>query len=248
MAVTSVEHERFSETRFTPPWIRHEHRQRFAFASTFARDAVVVDCACGSGIGTRMFAEAGASSIHAFDISPTAIAATQASCARFTNVIAREADAADLPIPGGTADLYVSFETIEHVGDAAALLREARRVLKAGGTFICSTPNRYVYSPGHDLAATPWNRFHVREYDVREFQELLLGVFSHCSIYGQNRVPRWRSSVLDGIGRSSPANLAVRLNQALKLSRFLYDRADWHAVEEARSGTDYEYSVAVCRP
>lgn len=248
MAVTSVEHERFSDVRFTPPWIRHEHLQRFTFAANYAANAVIVDCACGSGIGTRMFADAGAHRIHAFDISPTAVAATQASCSGLANVLVEQADATRLPVPDGAADLYVSFETLEHVGNATALLREARRVLKVGGTFICSTPNRYVYSPGQAMSATPWNRFHVQEYDVEDFRRVLSDVFSQCKIYGQNRVARWRSASLDAIGRASPANLAVRINQVLKLPRFLYDRPAWHAVEEARPGMDYEYSIAVCRP
>lgn len=150
MSVTSVEHERFSDNRFTPPWIRHEHLQRFAFASTFAANAVVVDCACGSGIGTRIFADAGAERVLAFDLSQTAIAATQTQCTDLTNVLVQLADATCLPIPDEAADLYVSFETIEHVQDASAILREARRVLKKNGTFICSTPNRKVYNPGLD--------------------------------------------------------------------------------------------------
>lgn len=248
MSVANVEHERFDSARFTPPWIRYEHLQRFAFAANFVKDSVVVDCACGSGIGTLTFADAGASEIHAFDLSRTAVTATRARCEGRTNVSVEIADATRLPVEGGIADLYVSFETIEHVGDAGATLREARRVLKAGGTFICSTPNRYVYSPGHGPSSTPWNRFHVREYDVAEFRRVLSAFFSDCTLYGQNRVPRWKSKLMDAIGRAAPAKSAVRCNQMLKLPRFLYDRPARHAIEDMRPGNDYEYVIAVCRP
>jgi demethylmenaquinone methyltransferase/2-methoxy-6-polyprenyl-1,4-benzoquinol methylase len=46
-------------------------------------------------------------------------------------------DAQRLPLPDGFADAYVISFGIRNVTDIAAALREARRVLKPGGRFLC---------------------------------------------------------------------------------------------------------------
>ena len=48
-----VESERFLPEETTPPWIRAEHMARFEFASEFVKGATVLDCACGSGVGSH---------------------------------------------------------------------------------------------------------------------------------------------------------------------------------------------------
>ena len=168
----SVESERFEPDHFMPPWTRHEHNARFAFATSFVRDAVVVDCACGSGVGSAMFATAGARKVVAVDLSQVALSAAARRCAGLDVVLAL-GDASQLPLRPGVADAFVSFETLEHLNDPERLLDEAHRVLRPGGLLICSTPNRDVYSPGHVRGSTPWNQFHRREYSHAEFAEIL---------------------------------------------------------------------------
>jgi SAM-dependent methyltransferase len=242
-----VESERFDPRHFMPPWVRDEHLERFRFASAFVDGRVVVDCACGSGEGTRYFAEAGARRVYAFDVSQEAVDATAEQCGKLPNASCARASALQLPFPSGTADVYISLETIEHLPDDAGLLEEARRVLKPGGFFICSTPNRRVYSPGRSVTSRPWNSFHVREYGVDEFRGLLSQFFSECALYGQNPRSPLRSSVLEFLGKRLPGDAAVRINQVAKLPRFLIKRARQHAVEACRSGREYEYIVAVCK-
>ncbi len=50
-------------------------------------------------------------------------------------------DAGELPYADEEFDLVLSLEVIEHVEDQFSFLREARRVLKPGGTLVVSTPN-----------------------------------------------------------------------------------------------------------
>jgi SAM-dependent methyltransferase len=83
---------------------------------------------------------------------------------------------------GECADVVVSFETIEHLADPGRFLGECRRLLRPGGLFICSTPNREV----HRWSAS--NPFHVREFFPREFIRLLEQFFSECRVYGQGEV------------------------------------------------------------
>jgi 2-polyprenyl-6-hydroxyphenyl methylase/3-demethylubiquinone-9 3-methyltransferase len=52
------------------------------------------------------------------------------------------ADAADLPFEDGRFDVVVAGEVLEHVTDLEAVVAEATRVLRPGGTFVCDTINR----------------------------------------------------------------------------------------------------------
>jgi demethylmenaquinone methyltransferase/2-methoxy-6-polyprenyl-1,4-benzoquinol methylase len=56
-------------------------------------------------------------------------------------------DAQALPLPDGCADAYVIAFGIRNVTDVSAALREARRVLKIGGRFLCLEFSKPVVEP-----------------------------------------------------------------------------------------------------
>lgn len=70
------------------------------------------------------------------------------------------ADAACLPHPERAFDTVVSCETIEHVPDPAAAVREFARVLVAGGRLFLTTPNYFggygLYRWYRDLTGRPF--------------------------------------------------------------------------------------------
>ena len=70
-----------------------------------------------------------------------------------------------LPFEDESFDCVVSFQVIEHIKRDKEFVSEVWRVLKPGGRFIVSTPNRPM-----SLTRNPW---HVREYTAEEFGELL---------------------------------------------------------------------------
>jgi SAM-dependent methyltransferase len=238
--------ERLSDRGFMPTWVRHEHLARYEFAAGYVAGKVVVDCACGDGTGSAQYAKAGAAVVHAFDISAADV--ERAAQRHGTDALRfLPADAGALPFPSTTADLYISLETIEHLNDDRAFLNEVVRVLKPDGLFICSTPNRNITNPGHSISEPPWNPFHVREYDGKEFLTLLSQTFDRVSCFGQNPQGRLSAGGFGLLGRVLPWHGAVRLRQLTKLPRLLYDRLAHHRVKSADWLTEcWEYHVAVC--
>ena len=81
------------------------------------------------------------------------------------NVEFVEAVVPPLPFADESFDYVISFQVIEHIKRDKEFVSEVRRVLKKGGKFIVSTPNRPM-----SLTRNPW---HVREYTAEQFGELL---------------------------------------------------------------------------
>jgi ubiquinone/menaquinone biosynthesis C-methylase UbiE len=83
-------------------------------------------------------------------------------------------------IAEGSFDFVISFQVIEHIEDDKEFVKEIYRVLKPGGKFILTTPNKKM-----SLTRNPW---HVREYTIQELDQhlklyfpsvLKLGVFGN---------------------------------------------------------------------
>ena len=79
-------------------------------------------------------------------------------------------------IANESVDCVISFQVIEHIKQDKEFVREVHRVLKKGGQFIVSTPNRSM-----SLTRNPW---HVREYTPEEFSTLLESVFDGVDTLG----------------------------------------------------------------
>lgn len=243
--ISAIDRERLG-SGYLPPWVLNEHRARWRFASGLVQGKVCVDCACGVGEGTAMFANAGASHVHGFDLSDDAVNAAKQRCAGLPNVTIRKSSALSLPLASSSVDIFVSLETIEHLDHDREFLAEVGRVLSADGTLVCSTPNRSVTMPGKKISDKPWNPFHVREYGVDEFVTLLKDGFRTIRLLGQNPRAAWRVRLLETIGRLAPGNIGGRVNSALKLPRLIFDSESHHRVREIPSFGTCEYLVAVC--
>ncbi|MFH1277632.1 MAG: glycosyltransferase [Candidatus Eisenbacteria bacterium] len=154
-----------------------EHLCRYRYAARFAAGRRVLDCASGAGYGSRILREAGALSVTAIDVDPRAVSYGRERYGA-GGIEFRVDDVTRLAtVEDGSIDLYICFETIEHVRDGESVVREARRVLKEDGLFLCSTPNWEV--------SRCQNPHHAREYRLGEFRALLAGQFGDLEILFQ---------------------------------------------------------------
>lgn len=169
--ITATKLTRKNERQVAPELsgIRPDHLARYDLACRYlAPDSKVGDLACGVGYGTHLLASQDrVLSVVGADIDPGAIEYAQLhyQTPKATFVAS---DLFALNLEPGNLDMITSFETIEHVENAAALLVAFNQALKPGGTLLCSTPNEEVVPH-----ASFGNPFHHRHYTPREFAELL---------------------------------------------------------------------------
>ncbi|MFC5552827.1 class I SAM-dependent methyltransferase [Methylobacterium iners] len=159
--------------------IEIEHLHRYFLARQLCRGRDVIDVASGEGYGSALLAQT-ASSVTGIEIDQKAVDHANVNY-RNSNLRYLHGDARKLPISDSCADVVVSFETIEHVGDQISFLQEVKRVLRPGGFFVVSSPNRDVYSPANSAA----NPFHVCELTPDEFADTLAGHFANVRLLFQ---------------------------------------------------------------
>jgi ubiquinone/menaquinone biosynthesis C-methylase UbiE len=153
-----------------------EHLARYKSVSGVVKNKVVLDIACGSGYGSRMIANFGASKVIAVDNSNEAVDYAKQNYAH-KKVQFLVGDAMSLPIDDSSIDVVVSLETIEHLHDPKKFVDEVKRVLKKDGTFIVSTPNDDEFMDG--------NEFHVHEFQFNELRSLIDENFKSAKFYYQ---------------------------------------------------------------
>ncbi len=156
-----------------------EHYHRYLFARSLVTGCDVLDIASGEGYGSALLAQV-ARSVVGVEYSGQTARLAAANFPR-ANLCFLQGDARAIPLAAGCVDAVVSFETIEHFNRQDEFLREVRRVLRPGGIFVVSTPDRDIYSPPTSLP----NPFHVHELTRLEFVELLHAAFPNVALLQQ---------------------------------------------------------------
>ncbi|MEO8026749.1 MAG: methyltransferase domain-containing protein [Bryobacteraceae bacterium] len=162
----------------------NEHMARYAFAARFAAGGRVLDLGCGTGYGTAALAQMAREAVGV-DVAEEAIEYARTSFP-LANVEFIRSSATSVALPDASFDLITAFEIIEHIADWAALIREARRLLRAGGLFLVSTPNVRYYAESR--GETGPNPYHVHEFEYGEFASALGAAFPNVQVLLQNRV------------------------------------------------------------
>lgn len=157
---------------------------RHLFAYEFAQQeipqaSVVLDFGCGEGYGTGWLSQHFKSMVG-IDVEPDVIAHA-AQHYGSENCAFVMYNGQTLSFQDNSFDAVLSFQVIEHVLDDQQYIKEAYRVLKAGGKFIITTPNK---SNRLGPSEKPWNRYHLREYYPHELEALLRTRFKKVSLHG----------------------------------------------------------------
>jgi SAM-dependent methyltransferase len=183
------------------------------FSSTSTR---VLDVGFGEGYGAEILTGSVGEYVG-LDMSGDAV---QHASSRyiFPNVRFEQSDAETIPFDAGSFDLVISFHVLEHVTEPDSYLREMARVCRVGGHVVIVTPNRaFRLAPDE----RPWNRFHVREFDRAELEDLLSKHFGQFVVSGiagnseMNDLERARVARARKFARLDPLGLRYRLPEAL---------------------------------
>ncbi len=150
---------------------------RYNFAANFIeKNDLILDAACGFGYRSAYFSKL-CKKVYALDIAKENIEFGRNTYS-FENIEWVEGDVTSLPFKNEKFDVYVSFETFEHLplNILDKYLREAIRVLKKDGFFILSTPNKETRKNIH-------NPFHIKEYNFEELSSILGKYFKDIYYY-----------------------------------------------------------------
>jgi len=103
----------------------------------------VADFGCGTGNVTRLLATrvGSAGRVTGIDLHPDQLRQARELCAGLTNVCFLAADACHTELDRNTFDLVYCRFLLLHLSNAAACLREMRRVLKPGGILVVEDGN-----------------------------------------------------------------------------------------------------------
>lgn len=156
-----------------------EHLHRYAIAMSLCRDLDVLDIASGEGYGSNLLAKE-AKSVYGVDISEDAIAHAKAKyISSNLNYVVGSADR--IPLPPQSVDRVISFETLEHHDLHEEMFAEVKRVMRADGLLMMSTPDKLNYTD----VPKQRNEFHVKELYLEEFRTLAQGHFKNVVILFQ---------------------------------------------------------------
>ena len=127
------------ERHFVPA-IGEPVARRLVEAAELAAGERVLDVACGTGVATRLAADAvGADGVVAgLDANPGMLDVARTSCPE--RIGWHLAPAEDLPFPDETFDVVLCSMGLQFFPDKAQALREMRRVLAPGGRVAWCTP------------------------------------------------------------------------------------------------------------
>jgi len=198
-------------------YISRQYVARYRFACELMEPSKsLLDIAIGSGYGSQMLIEQDLP-VTSCDLDFQALAFSRQRYG-MTDLI--NADGLIISFPDNCFDSVTMFEIIQHVHDGLGLVSEIKRVLRSGGTFICSTTN--VQFSAHPP-------YHVHEYDPGEFLELFEWIYGHVERYCQyftwagrlSDLFQWNiGKTFDGFKKNRVIGYANRLARLLVDSTF----------------------------
>lgn len=144
-----------------------EHLARYLFAGKYVK-GLILDLAAGSCYGSSILARNESNYVVSADVDKMSLFYGKRVFQR-RNMDVVVSSAEYLPFRNERFESVVSIETLEHIKEPSAAIKQINRVMKAFGLLILSTPNKNVTSP---IIPTPLNPHHFREYRLQEIRLL----------------------------------------------------------------------------
>lgn len=165
------------------------------------QDGPILDLGCGPGM--LLAALRGRQVVIGVDVSlEWLVVARRMSRAAGVEAHLAAGLAEALPLAAGSVGAVCALDVLEHVGDQAAMVREADRILRVGGVLVAATPNRF------SLAAEP-----------------------HVNVWGVGWLPRaWQAGYVTR--RSGLSYAFTRLLSAREITTLLRDHSSLRGTPE----------------
>lgn len=161
-------------------YLRHLFAYEFA-EKKFPQNCHVLEVGFGEGYGTNILSKSvKVATITGIDVD---LNSTKNASSKYKSdkLSYKHFNGEKIPFKDNYFDTVVSFQVIEHIQNDVNYIYEIYRVLKSGGIFILTTPNRtYRLRSGQK----PWNKFHIREYNSTTLRETLNSKFKDLQVLG----------------------------------------------------------------
>jgi 2-polyprenyl-3-methyl-5-hydroxy-6-metoxy-1,4-benzoquinol methylase/glycosyltransferase involved in cell wall biosynthesis/ribosomal protein S20 len=196
-------------TQFMPAFGYLKTMLRYSFVSQFIKEShVILDAACGFGYGSAYFSKL-CNKVYALDLAEDNIKFGENTYS-FKNLNWILGDVTALPFENDKFDIYVSFETFEHLPlqPIDNYIEEAIRVVKKDGLFILSTPNRETRKNIH-------NPFHIKEYNFQELISIVKQYFTKTKFFSQVNF-----AITEGYNEHASNFIVVCTNNKFKTSDY----------------------------
>jgi len=90
----------------------------------------------------------------------------------FGDLPIRKVDGSALPFADRAFSTVVSFDVFEHIPDSDAHLREVRRVLQPGGTYLLQTPNKWTNVVFETIRWRSFTAFRADHCSLHSYREI----------------------------------------------------------------------------
>ena len=136
----------------------------------------VLECACGTGLLSRVIAER-CRALTATDFAPKMLKKAEKNCAQFRNITFARADITVLGFPDGSFDKVVAGNVLHLLDEPMRALSELDRVCREGGQLIIPTymnRDREGNTNGFSTAVGKAGADFKREFTPESYKEFFL--------------------------------------------------------------------------